>query len=215
MSMLGTSGTHTLADRLVPTSGALARPGLRNGLLVLAGVALMAASARISVPLPWTPVPITMQTFAVLLIGALYGPRLGAATMATYLGTALMGMPVFAYGFSAWTPNPVTGIPTIIGPTAGYLIAFPFAAALVGFLASRGWDRRFATAVAAMGLGSLVILGFGFAWLAVATFILSGSLNIPALLGAAVLPFLAGDVLKLLLAAVALPSGWMLLGGRK
>ncbi|HEU4322043.1 MAG TPA: biotin transporter BioY [Roseiflexaceae bacterium] len=204
----------TLAQRLLPRSGALARPLVRDGLLVLVGTLLVALCARISVPLPFTPVPITMQTFAVLLIGALYGPRLGAATLVAYILQGLAGLPVYANGLNAWSPSSLPGLPVIIGPTAGYLLSFPLAAALVGALAARGWDRRVASAIPAMLLGNLVILLCGFAWLASALILVRGSADLGALLGSAVLPFLPGDALKIMLAALALPGGWALLRRR-
>lgn len=200
-----------LAQRLVPRTGALARPLVRNGLLVLLGTMLMTLCARISLPLSFTPVPITLQTFAVLLIGALLGPRLGALTMVVYILEALAGLPVLANGLHAWSPSRLAGLPVIIGPTAGYLFSFVPAAALVGALAERGWDRQVRSAIPAMLLGNLVILLGGFAWLATATLLLSGTLNLTALFLAAVLPFLPGDALKLMLAALALPGGWKLL----
>ncbi|HEX9370260.1 MAG TPA: biotin transporter BioY [Roseiflexaceae bacterium] len=201
----------TLAQRLVPRTGALAQPLVRDGLLAIAGTALLALCARISFPLPTTPVPVTMQTFAVLLLGALYGPRLGAITMVLYLAEGLAGLPVFAGGRSAWSPSSIPALPVIVGPTAGYLVATPLAAALVGALAARGWDRRVISSIPAMLLGNLVILLFGFLWLAIATWLLKGSVNIPVLLAASVWPFLPGDAIKLGLAALALPGGWALL----
>jgi biotin transport system substrate-specific component len=202
----------TLAQRLLPRQGALERPLVRDGLLVLAGTVLMALCARISFELPWTPVPITMQTFGVLLIGALYGPRLGALTMAAYLLEGLLGLPVFARGASAWSPSSFPGLPVILGPTAGYLFSYPLAAALVGALAARGWDRKVSSALPAMILGSLVILLCGFAWMAAATALVKGAFDLRALFLSAVLPFLPGDAFKILLAALALPGGWALLG---
>ncbi|MEI6180528.1 MAG: biotin transporter BioY, partial [Chloroflexales bacterium] len=112
----------------------------------------------------------------------------------------------------AWSPSRIPGLPVILGPTAGYLLAFPLAAAVVGRLAHRGWDRRVATALPAMLVGELIILALGFAWLVAATTLLSGHADVGALLGAAVLPFLPGSVVKLTLAALALPGGWRLLG---
>ena len=205
----------TLAQRLLPRAGVLERPLVRSSLLALAGTALLALCARLSFPIPTTPVPITMQTFAVLLLGALYGPRLGALTMLLYLAEGLAGLPVFAGGRSAWSPSSIPLLPVIVGPTAGYLLAWPLAAALVGALARRGWDRRVRSAIPAMLLGNLVILLCGFAWLAGATYLLTGALHIPALLAASVLPFLPGDAIKLLLAALALPGGWSLLAAWK
>lgn len=202
----------TLADRLVPSEGALARPLVRDGLLILAGSVLMALLAQISIPLPFSPVPITGQTLGVYLIGALLGPRLGALTLLAYLGQGLLGLPVFALGRSAWSPSSVPGLPVILGPTAGYLLAFPIAAFVVGLLANRGWDRRVRTAIPAMLIGELIILALGFTWLVAATTMLTGGANIPALVGAAVLPFLPGAAVKITLAALALPGGWRLLG---
>jgi biotin transport system substrate-specific component len=211
MSNTGVSSPGTLAQRLVPARGTLQRPFVRDGLLVLAGSMLMALTAQISIPLPFTPVPITGQTFGVLLIGALLGPRLGALTMLVYLAQGLLGLPVFAGGRSAWTPSSIPGIPVIIGPTAGYLFSFPIAAAVVGALAHRGWDRKVWTAVPAMLLGNVIILVLGFLWLAGATALFRGSVDVVALLNLAVIPFLPGDAIKILLAALALPGGWRLL----
>lgn len=211
MSNTGVSSPGTLAQRLVPTRGALQRPFVRDGLLVLAGSLLMALTAQISIPLPFTPVPITGQTFGVLLIGALLGPRLGALTMLVYLAQGLLGLPVFAGGRSAWTPSSIPGIPVIIGPTAGYLFSYPIAAAVVGALAHRGWDRKVQTAIPAMLLGNVIILVLGFLWLAGVTAMLRGAVNVVTLLNMAVIPFLPGDAIKILLAALALPGGWRLL----
>lgn len=201
----------TLVQSALPRTGPLSRPLPRTALLAFAGTLLLTLCAQVSFPLPTTPVPVTLQTFGVLLIGALFGPRLGAATMLLYLAEGLSGLPVFSFGRSAWSPSTVPGIPLILGPTAGYLFSFPIAAALVGWLATRGWDRRVATAVPAMIAGNLVILVFGFAWLAAATALVTGSASVAALVGAAVLPFLLGDAVKILLAALALPVGWALL----
>lgn len=214
MTTLSATGGGTLVDRLAPAGGRLGRGVVRDGLLVLAGTLLMALTAQISIPLPFTPVPITGQTFGVVLIGALYGPRLGGLTLLAYLAEGLLGLPVFAMGASAWSPSRVPGLPVILGPTAGYLLAFPLAAALVGWLAARGWDRRVRSALPAMLAGELLILTLGFLWLAGATALLSGRLDLGALLTAAVLPFLPGTAVKIALVAIALPGGWRLLGAR-
>jgi biotin transport system substrate-specific component len=211
----GVTTAGTLADRLVPARGPLSNPLVRDGLLVLAGTFLMAMLARISIPLPFTPVPITGQTLGVYLIGALLGPRLGAITLLAYLGQGLLGLPVFSMGTSAWSPSRIPGLPVIIGPTAGYLFAFPIAAFVVGLLASRGWDRKVSTAIPAMLAGELVILAIGFSWLVAATVLLTGSVSVPALFAAAVLPFLPGAAIKIGLAALVLPAGWRLLGERR
>src|SRR5437763_2500297 len=170
---------------------------VRSFALVVGFSLLIALSAQVVIPLPWTPVPITGQTFAVLLTGALLGPRLGALAMFAYLIEGASGLPFFAAGGS--------GVGRLLfSSTSGYLLSYPVAAFVVGLLAERGWDRRFLTAAAAMGLGSLVILLSGWAWLARFT-------------GAAfawdhgVAPFLVGDAIKIVLAAAVLPSGWMLL----
>ncbi len=204
----------TLADQFIPARGQLTSPRVRDGLLILAGTLLMTLLARISLPLPFTPVPITGQTLGVILIGALYGPRLGALTLLAYLAEGLLGMPVFSMGTNAWSASRIPGLPVIFGPTAGYLIAFPLAAGLVGRFAHRGWDRRVVTAIPAMFVGELTILVLGFVWLVAATTLLTGRADIGALLGAAVLPFLPGTVVKITLAAIALPGGWRLLSDR-
>jgi biotin transport system substrate-specific component len=138
-------------------------------------------------------VPITGQTWAVLLSGAVLGARRAFLAQVLYLMEGAAGLPVFA-GFSA-------GFAVLAGPTAGYLIAFPFAAGVTGLLAEHGWDRRFFTMVAAMLLGSVVIFAFGLANL-------SRFLPGEQLLGAGLLPFLPGDLVKSSLAALAFPAAW-------
>lgn len=177
----------------------------RDAALAVAFSLLTALSAQVTVHLPL--VPITGQTFAVLLTGALLGPRLGALTMLLYLAEGVCGLPVFAEGHSAWTPGSLPGVPTILGATAGYLYSYPFAAALIGLLAERGWDRKPATMLLAMLLSSLVIFAFGALWLG--HFL---GLGKAWMLG--VLPFLPGDGIKALLVAGLLPLGWKLLGKR-
>jgi biotin transport system substrate-specific component len=169
----------------------------RSASVVVSFSLLTAAAAQVVVPLPFTPVPLTGQTFAVLLTGALLGPRLGALAMLAYLAEGAAGLPFFRGGAG--------GVGHLVGPTAGYLFAFPVAAYVTGYLAERGWDRRFVTAAAAMALGSFVILAGGWAWL---TF-LSGNAALAFRLGVGW--FLLGDVVKVALAAAALPAGWALL----
>lgn len=194
------STSYAKAGTLV---GAVAAPldGLKSLALVVGFSLLVALSAQVVVPLPWTPVPLTGQTFAVLLTGALLGPRLGALALVAYLAEGALGLPFFKGGAGG-------AHYLFLSPTAGYLLAFPAAAFVTGLLAERGWDRRFLTAAAAMALGSLVILGAGWAWLAL---FYSGP---AAAFGAGVLPFLVGDVVKIALAAAALPAGWALLRRR-
>src|SRR5215212_10911162 len=152
--------TYAKAETLV---GAVAAPlGWTRSALVVVGFSLLtAAAAQVVVPLPFTPVPLTGQTFAVLLTGALLGPRLGALAMLAYLAEGALGLPFFRGGAG--------GVTHFAGATAGYLLAFPAAAYVTGHLAERGWDRRFLSAAAAMALGSLVILAGGWAWLTLLT----------------------------------------------
>ncbi len=164
-----------------------------NVALVIAGSLLTALAARMSIPLPFTPVPITGQTFAVLLIGAVLGSRRGAVSMAVYLAQGLAGLPVFAGGQA--------GLAVLLGPTGGYLIGFIAAAFITGWLAEHGWDRRPFTTAVAMALGNIVIYLFGVPWLAA----FAGIERAP-LLG--LVPFLPGDVLKIGLATLALPGAW-------
>lgn len=188
--------TYAKAETL---AGAVAAPldWTRSALLVVGFSLLTAAAAQVVVPLPWTPVPLTGQTFAVLLTGALLGPRLGALAMLAYLMEGAAGLPFFRGGAG--------GVTHFSGATAGYLLAFPAAAYVTGYLAERGWDRRFLSAAAAMALGSLVILAGGWAWLMV----LTGDAATAFRLGVGW--FVVGDVVKIALAAAALPAGWALL----
>ena len=196
--------TIPMAQALWPrrTTSATAAWG-RDVLLVVAFSLLTALSAQLHIPLPFTPVPITGQTFAVLLTGALLGPRLGAAAMLLYLAEGAAGLPFFA-------PGPPLGVASFAGPGGGYLMSYPFAAALVGGLATRGWDRNARTMLLAMLLGSLVIYAGGVGWL----IHLPGMDFRRAWLGGMV-PFLPGDALKALLAAGLLPTGWKLIGNRR
>src|SRR5215211_1365529 len=164
--------------------------------LVIVFSLFIAASAQFAIHIG--PVPITGQTFAVLLTGALLGSRLGAAAVIAYLIEGAMGLPFFAGGGG--------GIVRFLGPTAGYLVAFPAAAFITGAFAEHGWDKRYETAVAAMAIGSTIIFLAGWAWYTVLT-------NTPpvAAFKLAVLPFLPGDVIKIALAAAVLPTGWALL----
>lgn len=180
---------HTFGD-LVFSTVVRRQARLRDGLLILTGSMLLAACAKVQVP---GPVPFTMQTFAVVFLGAMLGGRRGGLCMILYLLEGMVGLPVFA--------GAVAGPADFAGPTGGYLFGFVPAAFLVGRLAERGWDRRFLAALAAMVLGSVVILAAGFAWLAV----LSGP---RVALAVGVVPFLPGAVLKALLAAAVLPAGW-------
>lgn len=170
---------------------------VRSAALVVGFSLLTALAAQVVIPLPWTPVPITGQTFAVLLTGALLGSRLGALAMILYLIEGASGLPFFYAGGS--------GVQHLLfSPTSGYLLAYPVAAFVVGLLAERGWDKRFLSAAAAMTLGSLIILLSGWAWFAL-------FVNPAAAFQASVAPFLIGDAIKIALAAAVLPSGWAIL----
>lgn len=166
----------------------------RSVAVVVAFSLLTALAAQVSIPIG--PVPITGQTFAVTLTGALLGSRLGAIAMIIYLIEGASGLPFFSNGGS--------GIQKFLGPTGGYLVAFPAAAFITGAFAEHGWDKRFLTAAAAMTIGSAVILLAGWAWLS--------QLMPPAVAyKAGVEPFIIGDIIKIILAAAVLPSGWYLL----
>lgn len=164
--------------------------------LVISFSLLTAAAAQVVIPLG--PIPITGQTFAVLLTGALLGSRLGAMAMIAYLIEGATGLPFF-YGAHG-------GLLHLMGQTGGYLIAFPAAAFITGAFAEHGWDRRFFTAAAAMAIGSAVIMLFGWLWFSLVTHtspLVSFHLTVTK--------FIPGDIIKILLAAAALPMGWKLL----
>jgi biotin transport system substrate-specific component len=167
---------------------------VRSVALVVAFSLFTALAAQVVIPLPL--VPLTGQTFAVLLTGALLGQRLGALAMIAYLVEGASGLPFFYGGHG--------GFQHLFGPTAGYLWSFPAAAFITGLLAERGWDRRFITAAAAMALGSAVILLGGWAWL---------TRFVPASIAwhQGVTTLLPGDTIKIVLAAAVLPSGWAIL----
>ena len=166
-------------------------------ILVVAGAGLVALAAQIEIMLGFTPVPISGQTFAVLLVGASYGPVLGASSLLLYFFVGLLGAPVYSGGDGGWE--------IVKGATGGYLIGFIVAALLTGWLAQRQWDRRFNTAVAAMLTGSVVIYAFGLPWLAA-----TQDLGTEATLEAGLYPFVVGDLLKLYLAGMLLPAAWKL-----
>jgi biotin transport system substrate-specific component len=191
--MAGTASHPRVLIDSVWTSDGLAR----DLTLVAAGSLLIAAAAQLKVFLPFTPVPVTGQTFAVLLIAALYGARRGAATAMTYVALGLMGLPVF----SAAPPGPAA----VVSPTAGYLAGFVAAAWVTGSLSEKGWDRKPWTAALAMGIGSGVIFACGLLWLGRFT----GWANV---LQTGLFPFIPGDLLKIGLATLVLPTGWKLVG---
>ena len=194
MASLSVTAPRTLVDVLVARRRAAApSPWVLDAALVAAFSVFIALTARLVIPLPFTPVPITGSTFGVLFTGALLGGRRGALAVLLYLAEGALGLPVFASG---------AGTAYFLGPTAGYLLTYPLAAGLVGLLAERGWDRRPSTTVLAMVIGNAVIYAGGVLWLS------SFSGGIVGAVRQGMLPFLPGDALKIALAAALLPGGW-------
>ncbi|MGB7581883.1 MAG: biotin transporter BioY [Sedimentisphaerales bacterium] len=168
---------------------------LYDAMVIICGSLILGLSSQIKVYLPISPVPITGQTFAVLMLAALLGSKRGVLTIIAYLVEGILGLPVFAGGM---------GPATLIGPTGGYLVGFVAVAYVVGKLAEMGWDRRVSTTIAAMLAGEIVLYTFGVCWLAIMT-------NIRIALAVGLYPFIVGDILKVVLAAAVLPAGWKLL----
>ncbi len=165
--------------------------------LIIGGSLLIAVCAQIAIGYP---VPITGQTFAVLMIAALLGSLRGTACLLAYLAEGAVGLPVFAQGKA--------GLVAFAGPTGGYLVGFVVAAFVVGLLAERGWDRKFRTTVLAMVIGNVIIYAFGLTWLS----LLVGA---KSALAGGLYPFIPGDMLKIVLAAALLPSTWRLVAPSK
>lgn len=184
------SGPSTLADLLPATR-------VRTVALVVGFALLTAAAAQITIPLPWTPVPLTGTTFAVLLAGATLGWRAGTASLVLYNALALAGLPFYQDANSGWT--------YATGATGGYLVGFVVAAALVGLLAERHQDRSLITSVPAMLAGTAVIYVFGVTWLAHVI-----GADATTALEKGMLPFVIGDAVKLLAAGALLPAAWRL-----
>ncbi|MGA2322559.1 MAG: biotin transporter BioY [Sedimentisphaerales bacterium] len=168
---------------------------LYDAIVIICGSLILCLSAQVKVHLPISPVPITGQTFAVLMLAAMLGSRRGGLTVIAYLMEGVAGLPVFAGGI---------GIAVLIGPTGGYLVGFVAVAYVVGKLAEMGWDRRVSTTILAMLAGEIVLYTFGVCWLAIMT-------NIRAALVIGLYPFIVGDILKIALATAVLPAGWKLL----
>ena len=175
----------------------------RGLVLLLVGTAFLAISAKVKVPF-W-PVPMTLQTLAVLLIGAAYGSRLAVATVVAYIAEGMLGLPVFTN-----TPPAIAGPLYMLGPTAGFIVSWVLVAAIVGYATDRGWDRSALRLGAAMLLAVAVQFALGFAWLAWFAELPNGVAGIGAAKAVAggVAPFLLGDGLKVVLAALLIPASW-------
>lgn len=178
-----------LSDRLWPATGLA-----RNVILAVAGSLLVAAAAQVNVPM--LPVPMTLQSLAVLMIGAAYGSRLGAATLALYALEGAIGLPVFA-GFKSG----------FMLASFGYVLGFIAAAYVVGYLAERGWDKSIPKMFAAMLIGAAVLYVPGLIWL-------SAWIGAEKAIELGLLPFLVGDVVKAAIAALGFPAAWALLARR-
>jgi biotin transport system substrate-specific component len=186
----------TLAPTLYARTFPRAADWLRDVTLIVLGALFVAALAQVEIPLPFTPVPITGQTFGVLLVGAALGSKRGAASLASYLVMGIFGLPFFAGG--------AHGLTIVVGATGGYLIGFVAAAYAIGLLAERGLERSLGTSLLPFLVGTIIIYACGVTWLAVVL----GSLS--KAVAAGLLPFLIGDALKLVAAALALPAAWKL-----
>src|SRR3954471_20267197 len=170
---------------------------LTNVLLILGGAGFVALAAQISISLPFTPVPITGQTFAVVLVGAALGTVRGFASLFLYLWLGVAGAPIYAHHTHGWS--------VLTSASGGYLVGFALAAAFTGFLAERRWDRRLSSSISSMLTGNLIIYLVGLPWLAVVL-----HTNLEKTLEYGLYPFVPGDTVKLYLAAAALPTAWRL-----
>ena len=188
--------THGRATGVM--ADAWGRSAVRDVILTLGAAGAVGLAAQIAVPVPGSPVPITGQTFAVLLAGVTLGATRGAAGMLIYMVAGVLGVPWFAAGASGW--------PTA---TAGYLIGFLVAAALIGQLAALGADRSPARTIGLMAAGNVLIYLFGVPWLAFST-----GMDMTSAITTGLAPYLVGDVLKTALAAALLPGAWVLIGRR-
>ena len=172
---------------------------LTEALFVVGGIGFISLLAQIAIPVPGSPVPVTGQTLAVLLIGTTYGARLGFITFATYLLAGVAGAPIFAP--SATSAN--HGLDRLVGATGGYLVGMLIASLLLGYLADRKADQKFRTSFPALLLGDLVIFTFGLAWLHA-----SLDLTWAATFKAGLTPFILGEALKIAITATSLPLVW-------
>jgi biotin transporter BioY len=186
--------TATIADLLRPSEKSSA--AIYDIALVIGGSLIIALSARITILLPFSPVPVTAQTFAVLMIGALLGAKRGSLAALAYIVEGASGLPVFALG---------GGFAELLAPTGGYLIGFIPAAYITGYLAQKGWDRRTGTTILAMIFGNIAIYTFGLLWM---SYLMGISKSV---LSKGLYLFIPGDLVKIVFAAAVLPAGWKLL----
>jgi biotin transport system substrate-specific component len=192
----------TIGDFLVPIRvGERISSRARHIVLIVAGALFIYLTARIVIPIPDNPVPITGQTFGVLLVGGALGFRRGLAAVLLYVALGVIGLPFFAQGKD--------GIATLAGVTGGYLVGFVVAGALIGRLAELGWDRHIFGAIGAMAIGNALIYVVALPWFAVVT-----HADAVTTVEKALLPFVFGDVLKLVLAALLFPAAWWVVGRR-
>jgi biotin transport system substrate-specific component len=211
--MADTASRHVLTEAIWPAEGAML--WAKRLVLVALGIAALAVAAKISVPMWPSPVPITLGTFAVLTIGAAYGPRLGLATILGYLAIGALGFDVFAG--SSVEKN---GLAYMLGGTGGYLVGYVLATLALGLAARRGWDRSVGGMALAMLVGNLLVYVPGALWL---HHLVAGGLFDPAKFGSAweqtlawgVTPYLVGDAIKLALAALVVPGLWRLVGSAR
>jgi biotin transport system substrate-specific component len=198
----------TLLDHVsIGAASSAARTSMRAG-SVLFLTALTAAAAQISVHIPFTPVPLTLQPMVVLVGAAALGPRLGALSQILYLLLGVAGAPVFAA-----SPVLPQGVGRLLGPTGGYLLAYPLAAFITGALAARGYDRRYLTSIVAMLAGLCTLFAGGVAWLA---FFAGGqAIGLPAALATGLYPFVVPDLAKLAFASLVLPGIWKTVGSER
>lgn len=215
--MQATSSAH---GALIPSlwTGSASRAA-RDVVLVLAGTALIAIAAKIKVP--FYPVPMTLQTLAIILVAATYGFRLGTVTVLAYLLEGALGLPVFTN-----TPPLVAGPAYFLGTTGGFLAGFVLLAGIVGYAVDRGWDRSIPKLFAAAIVGEIAMMALGFGWLAWFASLSPKLLEMLSLstgtVGAGIAfawakgvsPFLLGDLLKIVLATLAVPAAWSLIGRR-
>jgi len=195
------AGFHDMPSRGTLLDVAAISSGLRVAAVLFVTV-LTVVAAQVSIPLPFTPVPFTLQPMVVLLGGAALGARLGMSAQVLYLALGIAGLPVFAA-----SPILPQGFARLLGPTGGYLLSYPIAAFVSGYLAQRGFDRRYLTSVVAMFAGLAIVFTCGVTWLAFGAHVgLAGAIR------TGLVPFIPADIIKVLLAATLLPTAWKFLG---